>query len=735
MPESNMTHDIDQDALADHLDGVRRLVRTLVRSESEADDVVQDTMVAALENRTEVRSGLRAWLSGVARNLVRRKARSEGRRSLYEGQARTRGSAPSTADVVARAAEQRRILDVVLGMEEPYRSVLLLRFIEGLPPRKIARRQGMPVETVRTQVKRGLARLRERLEGVHHGDRRELRAALALAATEPLGAAHARAVALARASGLVVLLAVGAAVVFFATREEDGAHEAAGSLSADAPGPTELPRPTEPAPDAPATPSVPVVIDQPAAPVATPQPTARDPISPPIHPPIRVERAPQPVPTPLPVRPIEVPKRPEPTQAIPEEEPKGGAEKVEEGEEPTGDDFFDGETSFTPKQAGRAIDKGVSWLTKRQAADGSWGGIQFNAQYGGGSASSEGMPAGPTALALYTLLKCKVPENHRSVRRGFEWLAKHWKEPRSSYEVSMLILALTATADDAKLSTTTRKRKAKPKLKGRYRAWAAKLVAALVEKRSARGWRYNVQRTESTAGGPEDLSSTQLAALALFAAKRVGMKVRSAVWEDILAFSRAQQMDDGPEVVYHDPIDPKLTRKARARGFAYIKGASNAAESAPRGGMTACGLANIEMARFVLRDGGRLQEKWDARPDATAIQTALYDGLAWLDKNWSSFEDPGAKDMNVYHVYYLYALERAMDLLGLKRVGRHRWYNEMGQALLNRQKANGHWATRTGRGHDVLDSCFALLFLKRATGGLIPFGALTGGTDAPADNR
>ena len=169
-----MTSNADPEALSDHLEGIRRLVRTLVRDEADVDDVVQDTMVAALESRARVRTGLRAWLGGIARNRARRIARAEGRRAHYEGEALRHGTMPATADVIARAAEQRLVLDMVLKLPEPYRSAVLLRFVEDLPPRKIAKRLDMPVETVRTHVRRGLERVRILFEEVHHDSSHDL---------------------------------------------------------------------------------------------------------------------------------------------------------------------------------------------------------------------------------------------------------------------------------------------------------------------------------------------------------------------------------------------------------------------------------------------------------------------------------------------------------------------------------------------------------------------------------
>ena len=59
----------------------------------------------------------------------------------------------------------------VMILDEPVRTVVLLRYWEGLPPRRIAARLEIPVETVRTRLKRGLHKLRVRLDGECGGRR------------------------------------------------------------------------------------------------------------------------------------------------------------------------------------------------------------------------------------------------------------------------------------------------------------------------------------------------------------------------------------------------------------------------------------------------------------------------------------------------------------------------------------------------------------------------------------
>ena len=75
-------------------------------------------------------------------------------------------AAACLADVVEREERRRAVVAAVLALAEPLRDAVLLRFYEGLPPREIARRLAVPVETARTRVKRGVEQVRARLTRV-----------------------------------------------------------------------------------------------------------------------------------------------------------------------------------------------------------------------------------------------------------------------------------------------------------------------------------------------------------------------------------------------------------------------------------------------------------------------------------------------------------------------------------------------------------------------------------------
>jgi RNA polymerase sigma-70 factor (ECF subfamily) len=152
---------------------VRRLARTLVRDAHAAEDLGQDVWVASLQQREEVREP-RRWLAGTLRRTWSRSLRGAQHREDRERAAARPEAGDPLTDVLEREEARRRLLDALAKLAEPYRSALLLRYFEGLPPRRIARRLGLPVETVKTHLKRGVALLREQLgnESTAGGDAR-----------------------------------------------------------------------------------------------------------------------------------------------------------------------------------------------------------------------------------------------------------------------------------------------------------------------------------------------------------------------------------------------------------------------------------------------------------------------------------------------------------------------------------------------------------------------------------
>lgn len=169
----------DLDAMLAHAGWIRALARSLAVDPHVADDLVQQTWVAALEHPPESGRPVRRWFAAVMRNFVRQDRRAGARRLAREAAvARPEALDPSHASAES-IAQQRALLEAVLELDEPYRTVIIQRYYEGLPPRKIAERHDVPVKTVKTRLNRGLEKLRARLDAESRGDRSAWLAAFA----------------------------------------------------------------------------------------------------------------------------------------------------------------------------------------------------------------------------------------------------------------------------------------------------------------------------------------------------------------------------------------------------------------------------------------------------------------------------------------------------------------------------------------------------------------------------
>jgi len=158
-PESN-----SGDLLLRHAAGLRALGRVLVLDEHAAEDVVHDTWLAALEHPPARLDRLGGWLREVSRRLASKRRRGEARRAERERVASRDEALAAADDVVVERQVLREVVDAVLGLEEPYQSVVVERYFEDRPPREIASRRGVPVATVRSQLSRALVQLRARMD-------------------------------------------------------------------------------------------------------------------------------------------------------------------------------------------------------------------------------------------------------------------------------------------------------------------------------------------------------------------------------------------------------------------------------------------------------------------------------------------------------------------------------------------------------------------------------------------
>ncbi len=164
----NKVHEVE--ALLAHSSFLKSLSRALVSDCDTADDLVQETWVAALRRPPRDMSTARAWLGRVLRNAaISLRRRNSKRRDVERAAARLEAVSPR--DLVSeRASAGREVVEAVLELKEPYRSTILFRYFEEFCAQDIAALERVSVETVKTRLKRGLALLRAKLVSRYGAD-------------------------------------------------------------------------------------------------------------------------------------------------------------------------------------------------------------------------------------------------------------------------------------------------------------------------------------------------------------------------------------------------------------------------------------------------------------------------------------------------------------------------------------------------------------------------------------
>lgn len=145
---------------------LRKAARLLCRDSQEADEVVQDTCLRALQGLAGFRAEakLYTWLYGIMINVIRQRRRRSRWLSftafLPEWPSWPERDWNRRLDRASLAAELGRLLQ---NMPLPQREVLVLRYLEGMPLAAIAEVTGTALGTVKSRLYYGTAYLRRRL--------------------------------------------------------------------------------------------------------------------------------------------------------------------------------------------------------------------------------------------------------------------------------------------------------------------------------------------------------------------------------------------------------------------------------------------------------------------------------------------------------------------------------------------------------------------------------------------
>jgi len=154
-----------------------RAAWSILKSRPDAEEAVQAAYLAAFANMGsfEGRSSLSTWLTRIVVNEALMRRRSEQRRRTHleqEGvtvlddyrETMMRGSHAETPDVAVAREQIRKLLEkAVAELPDSFRTVFVLREIEGLSGEETAEILDVPVATVKTRLFRGKRQLQEML--------------------------------------------------------------------------------------------------------------------------------------------------------------------------------------------------------------------------------------------------------------------------------------------------------------------------------------------------------------------------------------------------------------------------------------------------------------------------------------------------------------------------------------------------------------------------------------------
>lgn len=192
--------------------------------------------------------------------------------------------------------------------------------------------------------------------------------------------------------------------------------------------------------------------------------------------------------------------------------------------------------------------------------------------------------------------------------------------------------------------------------------------------------------------GKGDFSNTQFALLGLRACTEARIQIDKEVWDAALKYQVKYQQEDG--------------------SWGYVIGGEQ--DMLGYASLTCAGAAGVAICAHGMKKG------------SPKSHPAVKRALSWLKKNWTPSSNRFAEESSIiapssWQYYHLYSVERAGQILGLKKIGKRDWYAEGAHWLLAQQKGDGSWQETTSAGEftarylHTSDTCFAILFLTLAT--------------------
>lgn len=145
-----------------------RLCTALTGSQAEAEELVQETLIAAYDGFGGFRfeGSVRAWLFGIARRICGRHNEMKNRRQARLRLVHDTGKGPDAGELAMERERAVRARKALAELKPSEREAVVLRYDAGMSFREVAVACGVDEAAARKRVSRALMRLRESLTDV-----------------------------------------------------------------------------------------------------------------------------------------------------------------------------------------------------------------------------------------------------------------------------------------------------------------------------------------------------------------------------------------------------------------------------------------------------------------------------------------------------------------------------------------------------------------------------------------
>jgi len=332
----------------------------------------------------------------------------------------------------------------------------------------------------------------------------------------------------------------------------------------------------------------------------------------------------------------------------------------------------------------RAITQGVGFLTQEQRSDGSWLDVESGADI-----ERTVRQTGTTSLVTLALMTAGEKPDSPSIRKALDYL-RHFGpgELHSTYAISfqtMVFAAAEPRRDQLRIAANTK--------------W---LEQAQIKPSDAAvwpgSWTYDDRK-----GHQGDNSNSQFALLGLHAASEAGVPVRPEVWALARRYWETIQKVDGSWAYRYGE---RTQQEDGSWTFTPDPGG-------PTASMTCAGLSSLMLSGLRRYQGQEfLQGETVKNCGKGSVNRSVQRGIDWLANHFQVGQNFGGGQQ--WRFYYLYGLERAARLAGIRFFGPHDWYRLGAEQLVHEQnKFSGFWRGASVEQDRVLATSFALLFLAR----------------------